>query len=66
MPLVPVWELSINLFPPISLYASYSRSFTPTIGRASDGEQFEPGRGTQYEIGVKADINEKLSATLTL
>jgi iron complex outermembrane recepter protein len=50
--------------PPISLYASYSRSFTPTIGRAFDGEQFEPERGTQYEIGVKADINEKLSATL--
>jgi iron complex outermembrane receptor protein len=50
--------------PPISLYASYSKSFTPTIGRAVDGEQFEPGRGTQYEVGVKADINDSLSATL--
>jgi iron complex outermembrane recepter protein len=49
---------------PISLYASYSRSFSPSIGRSFDGEQFEPERGTQYEIGVKADINERLSATL--
>jgi len=52
--------------PPISLYASYSRSFTPTIGRSITGEQFAPGRGTQYEIGVKADINDNLSATLAL
>jgi iron complex outermembrane recepter protein len=49
---------------PISLYASYSRSFTPTIGRSADNEPFKPGRGTQYEIGVKADINDKLSTTL--
>jgi iron complex outermembrane receptor protein len=52
--------------PPISLYASYSRSFTPTIGRSINGEQFAPGRGTQYEIGVKADINDSLSMTLAL
>ncbi|AFZ30313.1 TonB-dependent siderophore receptor [Gloeocapsa sp. PCC 7428] len=51
---------------PLSLYASYSRSFTPTIGLAFDGSQFEPGRGTQYEIGVKADLNDQLSATLAL
>ncbi|MFQ4145900.1 TonB-dependent siderophore receptor [Chlorogloeopsis sp. ULAP02] len=51
---------------PISLYASYSRSFTPTIGRSRNNEPFEPGRGTQYEIGVKADINDKLSTTLAL
>jgi iron complex outermembrane recepter protein len=51
---------------PISLYASYTRSFFPTIGRSVDGEPFEPGRGTQYEIGIKADINDRLSATLAL
>ncbi|WP_245570493.1 TonB-dependent siderophore receptor [Chroococcidiopsis thermalis] len=52
--------------PPISLYASYTRSFSPTIGRSVDGEPFQPSRGTQYEIGVKADINDRLSATLAL
>ncbi|MFQ4144486.1 TonB-dependent siderophore receptor [Chlorogloeopsis sp. ULAP02] len=49
---------------PISLYASYSRSFAPSIGRSIDGEQFQPERGIQYEVGVKADINNRLSATL--
>jgi iron complex outermembrane recepter protein len=51
---------------PISLYASYSRSFFPTIGRSVDDESFEPGRGTQYEVGVKADINDRISATFAL
>ncbi|QYO63656.1 TonB-dependent siderophore receptor [Leptolyngbya sp. 7M] len=51
---------------PISLYANCSRSFTPAIGRSGDNEPFEPGRGTQYEIGIKADINDGLSATLAL
>lgn len=49
---------------PISLYASYSRSFSPVIGRSQDGSTFTPERGTQYEVGIKADINEDLSATL--
>jgi iron complex outermembrane recepter protein len=51
---------------PISLYASYARSFAPTIGRSADNEPFEPGRGTQYEVGVKADISDSLSATIAL
>ena len=50
----------------ISLYANYSRSFLQSIGRTFDGSIFEPQRGTQYEIGLKADINERLSATLAL
>lgn len=51
---------------PISLYASFSRSFEPTIGRAFDGSDFEPTRGTQFEVGVKADLNNRLSTTLAL
>ena len=50
----------------ISLYASYARSFTPTIGTSASNASFSPERGTQYEIGVKADINDRLSATLAL
>jgi iron complex outermembrane recepter protein len=50
--------------PPISLYASYSRSFNPVIGTALDGSQFQPERGTQYEVGIKADLNSRLSTTL--
>ncbi|PSN76980.1 TonB-dependent siderophore receptor, partial [filamentous cyanobacterium CCP4] len=49
---------------PISLYASYSQSFNPVVGRSQDNSTFEPERGTQYEVGVKADITDNLSATL--
>ncbi|MEG3850373.1 TonB-dependent receptor [Microcoleus sp. herbarium19] len=51
---------------PISLYASYSRSFVPVRGTAFGGGAFKPERGTQYEIGIKADVSEQLSATLAL
>ncbi|GAB1539472.1 TonB-dependent siderophore receptor [Scytonema sp. NUACC21] len=50
--------------PAISLYGSYSRSFTPSIGTAFDGSQFQPEEGTQYEVGAKVDLSNKLSATL--
>ncbi|MEH1840807.1 MAG: TonB-dependent siderophore receptor [Nostoc sp.] len=49
---------------PISLYASYSRSFTPNTGTPFGGGSFQPERGTQYEVGVKADLSDQLSATL--
>ncbi|MGF1539913.1 MAG: TonB-dependent siderophore receptor, partial [Pleurocapsa sp.] len=49
---------------PLSLYASYSSSFLPTIGLSAANTPFEPQRGNQYEIGVKADITENLFATL--
>jgi iron complex outermembrane recepter protein len=51
---------------PISLYASFAQAFTPTIGASADGEAFAPGRGTQYEIGIRADIDAQLFANLAL
>jgi iron complex outermembrane receptor protein len=49
----------------VSLYTSYSQSFRPSIGRDRDNKPFEPTRGTQYEVGVKADfLDGRLSATL--
>ncbi|WP_138501638.1 TonB-dependent receptor [Nostoc sp. PA-18-2419] len=50
--------------PAISLYANYSRSFTPNTGTAFDGSTFQPERGTSYEVGIKGDIGNRLSATL--
>ncbi|MEH1845492.1 MAG: TonB-dependent receptor [Nostoc sp.] len=50
--------------PPISLYASYSSSFVPTIGKSANGSTFEPTRGTQYEVCIKADVSDRVSATL--
>ena len=52
----------------ISLYASYISSFTPAQGTFLFGgslqSAFDPERGKQYEVGVKADLNDRLSATL--
>ncbi len=50
---------------PVSLYASYTRSFTPASGTSANNEPFEPQRGTGYEIGVKTEIiKNRLSSTL--
>ncbi|MBW4553701.1 MAG: TonB-dependent siderophore receptor [Aphanocapsa sp. GSE-SYN-MK-11-07L] len=51
----------------ISLYASYISSFTPTSGSSANPETvFDPERGNQYEVGVKADLNDRIFATLAL
>ncbi|MGV2828124.1 TonB-dependent siderophore receptor [Myxosarcina sp. GI1(2024)] len=50
---------------PVSLYASYTRSFTPVSGVNIDSEPFDPERGTGYEIGVKTEIiPDRLFSTL--
>ena len=52
---------------PVSLYASYTRSFTPVGGTDVNNETFDPERGTGFEIGVKTEIiKNKLSSTLAL
>ena len=50
--------------PAISLYASYSRSFQQLIGTTFDNSLFQPEKGTQYEVGIKTDLSDKVSATL--
>ena len=49
----------------ISLYASFSRSFFPKNTRDRNNDLLPPTRGTQYEIGVRAELlNKRLSANL--
>ena len=50
----------------ISVYASFSRSLEQSVGESADGSTFDPSRGTQYEVGVKGEISDRLSATLAL
>ncbi len=57
-----VYQPSDNL----SFYANYGQSFAPSIGRNASNSPFDPERGTQYEIGVKADLSDGLSANLAL
>ncbi|MFN6534904.1 MAG: TonB-dependent siderophore receptor [Nostoc sp. EkiNYC01] len=63
----PRFGIVYQPIPAISLYASYTRSFTPPNGTFFFGvdSTLQPERGTQYEIGVKADLNSRLSATLS-
>ncbi|MEH2150097.1 TonB-dependent siderophore receptor [Nostoc sp.] len=45
---------------PISLYASYNRSFASNLGTLKAGRiQIEPSYGTQYEAGIRAELLDK-------
>jgi iron complex outermembrane receptor protein len=50
--------------PAISLYGSYSRSFNPNAVTTVTGDFLEPERGEGWEVGVKAELNPGLFATL--
>ncbi|MEB3359636.1 MAG: TonB-dependent siderophore receptor [Synechococcales bacterium] len=41
---------------PVSLYASFSRSFSPNAFTDVNGDFLEPERGTQFEIGVRGEL----------
>ena len=52
---------------PISLYASYSKSFVPQVGVSASRTPFQPEKGQQYEVGVKGEfLQGRLSSTLAL
>lgn len=61
----PVVGLVYQPIEPVSLYASYSRSFQPNTGFAVDNVPLEPVRGTQFEVGTRAEfLDGRLSTTL--
>ncbi|MUL34901.1 TonB-dependent siderophore receptor [Gloeocapsopsis dulcis] len=49
-----------------SLYFNWANAFTPTVlgGITRAGQPFEPERGQQFEIGLKQDFSDRLSANL--
>lgn len=51
-----------------ALYFNWANAFTPTLfgGTTRTGELFEPERGQQFEIGLKQDLSDRLSANLAL
>jgi len=50
---------------PVSLYASWGRSFQPEFGISQTGETFDPTIGEQFEVGVKTEfLDGRLAATL--
>jgi iron complex outermembrane receptor protein len=61
----PRFGIVYQPIPEVSLYGSYSRSFTPEIGRNASDRPFKPKRGTGYEVGIKTDLLDgRLSSTL--
>lgn len=53
-----------DVTPDVSFHASYSRSFGANNGRNTTGEAFPAQRGTQWEVGVKAQVLENLNVAL--
>ena len=49
----------------ISPFVSYTESFEPLAGTASDGSPFVPTQGTQWEGGIKFQLNQTAMLTLT-
>jgi iron complex outermembrane recepter protein len=51
---------------PVSLYASWSRSFEPQFGLDREGNPFVPITGEQFEAGLKVEfLKGKLTSTLS-
>ncbi|NEQ20894.1 MAG: TonB-dependent siderophore receptor [Microcoleus sp. SIO2G3] len=51
--------------PNVSLYGSYSQSFTPSLSTTASGDPLEPERGEGFEVGVKSELLDgDLLATL--
>lgn len=49
----------------ISLYASYSQSFNPSVSQDADNNLLEPEQGEGFEVGIKTELLEgKLFASL--
>ncbi|OGB26585.1 MAG: hypothetical protein A3I66_17205 [Burkholderiales bacterium RIFCSPLOWO2_02_FULL_57_36] len=47
--------------PATSIYASYTKSFSPQMGRSRTDESFKPQEGEQVEVGIKHDLRPGLS-----
>lgn len=52
----PMVGLTYQPVKPVTLYANYSRAFTPQLGAVtSSGSILKPATGTQYEAGIKLE-----------
>ncbi|WP_374410904.1 TonB-dependent siderophore receptor [Novosphingobium colocasiae] len=54
-----------DVLPFLSPFFSYTQSFEPISGTASDGNPFKPKRGRQFEGGIKLHPDERTLITAT-
>lgn len=63
----PQFGVVYSVQPWLSLYASYSESFAPTLRLRDDGSNFDPSFGEQFEAGIKTELLDgRLSTTLAV
>lgn len=63
---LPQMGLVYKVLPDLSLYGSYSRSFTPSTDTDDEGNVASTEKGTTYEVGAKWQVAPALSTTLAL
>ncbi|MFI8382173.1 TonB-dependent siderophore receptor [Pseudomonas sp. NPDC079086] len=63
---LPFAGLVYQLNQQVSLYGNYSRSFAPNASDTDTGQAFDPEEGRSYEVGVKLDLGNALTASAAL
>uniref|UniRef100_UPI004054421B TonB-dependent siderophore receptor n=1 Tax=Pseudomonas sp. TaxID=306 RepID=UPI004054421B len=63
---LPFAGLVYQLNQQVSLYGNYSRSFVPNASDTDTGQAFDPEEGRSYEVGVKLDLGNALTASAAL
>lgn len=56
--------IAFDILPELTIHGSYSRSFGANNGRNTTGEIFPAQRGTQWEVGLKAQVLQDLNVAL--
>ena len=66
---LPRVGLTYQVLRPLTLYASWSRSFSPTLAAqfGPNGQPFVPEKGEQYEVGARTSaLHGRLTSSLSL
>ncbi|WP_054634044.1 TonB-dependent siderophore receptor [Pantoea stewartii] len=63
---LPQTGLIYKITPDVSLYASMSKSFTPSTDVDDEGNVSKPEQGTTWEVGSKWQLSPRLFASLAL
>ena len=66
---LPRIGLTYQVLQPLTLYASWSRSFSPTLAAqfGPNGQPFVPEKGTQYEAGARtSELHGRLTSSVSL
>ncbi len=66
---LPRIGITYQVLQPLSLYAGWSRSFSPTLAAqfGPNGQAFSPEKGAQYEVGARtSELHGRLTSSLAL